>query len=85
MAVQPRVSWFDEVTRAKIAEEAVTVLEKVGVFVENEEALALLDGAGTGQRPALPAQPRRDGCLRSRALRGRTKRCEETIRCSCWV
>ena len=38
MAVQPRVRWFKE--------EALAILEKVGVFVENEEALELLDGAG---------------------------------------
>lgn len=46
MAVQPRIRWFEEETREKIFDEAVTILEKVGVYVENEEALGLLDGAG---------------------------------------
>lgn len=46
MAVQPRIRWFNEETRAKIFNEALVILEEVGVYVENEEALALLDGAG---------------------------------------
>jgi trimethylamine--corrinoid protein Co-methyltransferase len=46
MAVQPRVRWFKESTRARIFDEALSILEKVGVFVENDEALQLLDGAG---------------------------------------
>jgi len=46
MAVQPRVRWFKESTRARIFDEALAILEKVGVFVENDEALQLLDGAG---------------------------------------
>jgi trimethylamine--corrinoid protein Co-methyltransferase len=32
--------------REKIVEEAVSILEKIGVFVENQTAIALLDGAG---------------------------------------
>lgn len=46
MDVTPRVSWFDEESRRKIADEAKGILEEIGVFVENDEALALLDGAG---------------------------------------
>ena len=46
MSVQPRVRWFSEKEREKIVEEAVEVLERVGVFVENDEAIELLDGAG---------------------------------------
>lgn len=46
MSVQPRVRWFREETRARIFTEALEILEKIGVFVENDEALALLDGAG---------------------------------------
>jgi len=46
MAVQPRVRWFKESTRARIFDEALAILEKVGVYVENDEALQLLDGAG---------------------------------------
>ncbi len=46
MAVQPRVSWFDTHVRAKIIDEAIAALERVGVLVENAEALELLDGAG---------------------------------------
>ncbi len=46
MSVRPRVGWFGEAERRRIVEEAVTILEKVGIFVENEEAIALLDGAG---------------------------------------
>jgi trimethylamine--corrinoid protein Co-methyltransferase len=46
MSIQPRVSWFDLEVRNRIVAEAMTILEEIGVFVENEEALALLDGAG---------------------------------------
>lgn len=46
MSVQPRVRWFRTEEREKIVEEAVDVLARVGVFVENDEALELLDGAG---------------------------------------
>jgi len=46
MSVQPRVSWFTKETRNKIVEEAVDILERIGVFVENDEAIELLDGAG---------------------------------------
>ena len=60
MAVQPRVEWFREETRAMIFSEALEILERIGVFVENAEALELLDGAGaridTGtNRVLLPA------------------------------
>jgi len=47
MAVQPRIRWFDEATRARIFDEALVILENVGVFVDNDEALQLLDGAGS--------------------------------------
>ena len=33
MSVQPRVRWFGEKERDKIVEEAVEVLERIGVFV----------------------------------------------------
>ncbi len=46
MAVNPRIAWFSEETRTRIVGEAIRILAEVGVFVENEEALALLDGAG---------------------------------------
>ena len=42
----PRVTWFSRKVREKIVEEAMDILEKIGVFVENETALSLLDGAG---------------------------------------
>jgi trimethylamine--corrinoid protein Co-methyltransferase len=44
--MSPRVTWFTEGTRKKIVSEAKRLLDEVGVFVENDEALALLDGAG---------------------------------------
>ncbi len=44
--LRPRVAWFSKDSRRKIVEEAMAILEQVGVFVENEEALSLLDGAG---------------------------------------
>lgn len=44
--VSPRIQWFDAGTRQRIIDEAVAILEEVGVFVENEEAMELLDGAG---------------------------------------
>jgi len=46
MSVQPRIRWFKEGIRARIFDEALAILEKVGVFVENNEALELLDAAG---------------------------------------
>ena len=46
MSIQPRVRWFPEEIRARIFSEALDILEKIGVFVENDEALELLDGAG---------------------------------------
>ena len=46
MGMQPRVTWFSEEDRQKIVDEAKQLLETVGVFVENAEAVALLDGAG---------------------------------------
>lgn len=46
MALVPRITWFSEETRAKIVDEAKTILETVGVFVENDEATSLLDAAG---------------------------------------
>ena len=44
--MNPRVTWFTAQARKKIVEEAKRLLEEVGVFVENDEALSLLDGAG---------------------------------------
>ena len=46
MALIPRITWFGEAARKKIVEEAVRILEELGVFVENDEAIALLDGGG---------------------------------------
>lgn len=46
MAVQPRIRWFTEKSRVRIVDEAIAILERVGVLVDNEEALELLDGAG---------------------------------------
>ncbi|MCK4236683.1 MAG: trimethylamine methyltransferase family protein, partial [Candidatus Krumholzibacteria bacterium] len=46
MNMNPRIMWFSEETRNKITGEAVSILDEIGVFVENEEALALLHGAG---------------------------------------
>ena len=44
--MNPRIAWFTEGTRKKIVSEAKRLLEEIGVFVENEEALELLEGAG---------------------------------------
>ena len=46
MSVQPRIRWFGQEERDKIVEEAIDILERIGVFVENDEAIELLDGAG---------------------------------------
>ena len=46
MSVIPKVTWFDEKTRARIVAEAIEILEKIGVFVENDEASELLTGSG---------------------------------------
>jgi len=42
----PRVTWFSEKTRKKIVNEAKRMLAEIGVFVENDEALEILRGAG---------------------------------------
>ncbi|MCK4550083.1 MAG: trimethylamine methyltransferase family protein, partial [Candidatus Krumholzibacteria bacterium] len=58
MGMTPRVTWFDEKTRKKIVAEAMEILEKVGVFVENDEAIELLTGAGArvnGGRVMIPS------------------------------
>ncbi len=47
-ALNPRIAWFSGETRKAIASEAVSILEEIGIFVENDEALSLLDGAGAG-------------------------------------
>ncbi|MCK4349866.1 MAG: trimethylamine methyltransferase family protein, partial [Candidatus Krumholzibacteria bacterium] len=46
MSSIPRVTWFTEEDRKRIVTEAVEILEKVGVFVENDEAIELLSGDG---------------------------------------
>ncbi|MDD4858484.1 MAG: trimethylamine methyltransferase family protein [Candidatus Krumholzibacteria bacterium] len=46
MTTNLRITWFSERTRKKIVEEAKRILDEIGVFVENDEALSLLDGAG---------------------------------------
>lgn len=69
MSVQPRIRWFRKEDRDKIVEEAIDILERIGVFVENDEAIELLDGAGakveasTG-RVLIPA-PLIESALRS--------------------
>jgi trimethylamine--corrinoid protein Co-methyltransferase len=42
----PRIAWFTEKARRKIVDEAKRILEEIGVFVENDEALEILAGAG---------------------------------------
>jgi trimethylamine:corrinoid methyltransferase-like protein len=42
--LNPRITWFSEDTRKKIVEEAVSILERTGISVKNEQAVALLDG-----------------------------------------
>ena len=44
--MNPRITWFTPETRQQIVDEAQRILEEIGVFVENEEALELLAGAG---------------------------------------
>jgi len=46
--LNPRITWFTEQARKKIVDEAKRLLSEIGVFVENDEALSLLDGAGAG-------------------------------------
>lgn len=58
--MNPRVTWFSEQTRKKIVSDAKRILADIGVFVENDEALALLDGAGcavdkASRRVKIPA------------------------------
>jgi len=58
MGRMPRVQWFDSSTRNKIVAEALEILEKIGVFVENDEAVDLLSGAGArveGERVFIPS------------------------------
>jgi trimethylamine--corrinoid protein Co-methyltransferase len=42
----PRIGWWTETARKRIVDDAKRILAEIGVFVENDEALALLDGAG---------------------------------------
>ena len=56
--IRPTVTLLAAEDVARIVEQALDVLATVGVFVENDEALALLDGAGQrvdGQRVYLSA------------------------------
>jgi trimethylamine--corrinoid protein Co-methyltransferase len=46
MSIIPRVTWFGEKDRKRIVAEAIDILERIGVFVENTEAIELLSGAG---------------------------------------
>ena len=58
MAMTPRVTWFDEAAKKKIVAESMEILEKVGVFVENDDAIELLTGAGAkveGGRVKIPS------------------------------
>jgi trimethylamine---corrinoid protein Co-methyltransferase len=51
--LRPKLELLGPEFVAKIVEEAFGVLEAVGVFVENPEALELLGGAGAGIEPAV--------------------------------
>ena len=58
--VSPRITWFSEKTRKKIVDEAKRILDEIGVFVENDEALDILQGAGArvendAKRVRIPA------------------------------
>jgi len=58
--MNPRITWFTEPARKKIVAEAKRILEEIGVFVENDEAIELLSGAGArvekeGRRVRIPA------------------------------
>lgn len=58
MSVMPRVTWFEENDRKKIVNEAKEILAETGVFVKNDEALELLDGAAAsvdGNKVLIPA------------------------------
>jgi trimethylamine--corrinoid protein Co-methyltransferase len=44
--MNPRITWFTEGTRKKIVGEAKRLLDEIGVFVENDEALGILEAAG---------------------------------------
>jgi trimethylamine--corrinoid protein Co-methyltransferase len=44
--MNPRITWWTEKARKRIVDDAKRILEEIGVFVENDEALGLLDGAG---------------------------------------
>jgi len=46
---RPKLELLDRGFIEKIVEEGLSLLERVGVFVENREALRLLDAAGAGQ------------------------------------
>ncbi len=46
MSLMPRVRWFKDGDRKRIVVEAIEILEEIGVFVENDEAIELLGGAG---------------------------------------
>ncbi|HOI45637.1 MAG TPA: hypothetical protein PLX50_08510, partial [Candidatus Aminicenantes bacterium] len=45
-ARRPRLELLSPEFIEKIVDEAFVLLEKHGVFIENEEAIGLLDGAG---------------------------------------
>ncbi len=46
MSLIPRISWFTSRQRSRIVEEALMIMEKVGIFVEHREATEILRGAG---------------------------------------
>jgi len=59
--IRPQVTWFSRQTRGNIVEEAISVLEKIGVIVDNEAALAALAAAGARvdqpqRRVRIPAE-----------------------------
>ena len=71
--MRPRIAWWTEASRTAIVDEAKSILEEIGVFVENAEALEVLDGAGarivrTDRRVHIPAE------LVDRALRSAPSR-----------
>jgi trimethylamine--corrinoid protein Co-methyltransferase len=58
--MHPRITWWTEASRKRIVDGATRILEEIGVFIENDEALALLDGArarvdGADRRVRIPA------------------------------
>ncbi len=61
MALVPSICWLSGRDRQRIVEEAMRILDRIGVFVENGEALRLLEQAGArvdrqASRACLPPE-----------------------------